>query len=174
MLENLPSLFRLSKQLNCTSLKICNVFNVTLLNRTNIVSSVLVPARTTMVVKRRYPPGLYREGNRPRLSRKTFFYELVEDTDYRPDPLVDVVLKTNVPVCAELELDNLSDEFAESSVIDDTDEGPCYKPNSMVSTLTGRPNQNRSRPMLFDSASSSDEDNSSLITQPNRAKPRVN
>uniref|UniRef100_A0A1B6FEQ5 Large ribosomal subunit protein bL9m n=1 Tax=Cuerna arida TaxID=1464854 RepID=A0A1B6FEQ5_9HEMI len=97
MLENLPSLFRLSKQLNCTSLKISKVFNVTLLNRTNIGPSLLIPARTTMVVKRRYPPGLYKEGNMPRLKRRTFFYELVEDTDYRQDPLIDVVLKTKVP-----------------------------------------------------------------------------
>uniref|UniRef100_A0A1B6K5Q8 Uncharacterized protein n=1 Tax=Homalodisca liturata TaxID=320908 RepID=A0A1B6K5Q8_9HEMI len=80
-------------------------------------------------------------------------------------------------VLAVLESDDLSDgalsdESAESSVVDDSDEDPWYEPNSMPSTSTGRPSQIRSRPMLFDSSSSSDEDDYNPGTQPNRGRPR--
>ncbi|KAG8269429.1 hypothetical protein J6590_107621, partial [Homalodisca vitripennis] len=65
-----------------------------------------------------------------------------------------------------------SDESAESQVFDDSDEDPWYEPNYMPSTSTDRPSQIRSRPMLFDSSSSSDEDDYNPGTKPNRGRPR--
>jgi len=58
--------------------------------------STHVPSRTTIIVKRPFPPGLYKEGNKPRMRKRTFYYDFVEDTDIRPDPLIDVVLATYV------------------------------------------------------------------------------
>ncbi|XP_054259023.1 39S ribosomal protein L9, mitochondrial isoform X2 [Macrosteles quadrilineatus] len=55
-----------------------------------------IPSRTTIIVKRPFPPTLYKEGNHVRLRNRTHYYDFVEDTNTRPDRLVNVVLSSYV------------------------------------------------------------------------------
>jgi len=55
------------------------------------------PSRATHILRRTYGVDLYKRGNKPNLTEKTFFYELVENTDRKPDAMIDVVLTSRVP-----------------------------------------------------------------------------
>ncbi|XP_067626333.1 large ribosomal subunit protein bL9m [Eurosta solidaginis] len=53
--------------------------------------------RTTFVLKRKYDPLLHKKNTRPRkLRAKHFIYELVEDTNIKRKPNLEVILKTYV------------------------------------------------------------------------------
>lgn len=43
-----------------------------------------------------YPVRLYKEGNKPNIEKLHYVYDLVEKTDFKKDPFIDVVLTSYV------------------------------------------------------------------------------
>lgn len=43
-----------------------------------------------------YPVRLYKEGHQPNFEKLHYFYDIVENTDFKKDPVIDVVLTSYV------------------------------------------------------------------------------
>lgn len=57
----------------------------------------ILPLRTTFILKRKFPCNLTTSDTvRPRMRSKNFVYELVEDTEVKPQGKIDVILKKYV------------------------------------------------------------------------------
>lgn len=47
-------------------------------------------------MKRIYPVRLYKEGHQPSFEKLHYVYDIVENTDFKKDPVIDVVLTSYV------------------------------------------------------------------------------